>query len=105
MGDNKKHKREEMDSVFHGLGVPDGQERRNLYTSQIRTIWTYKLALSDMDQLVREQLSKDGWEIVQDERKGFAGKMDVKKEETVVHVQMEPCSSSAMSALKYFVDY
>jgi hypothetical protein len=58
-------------SAFHGLAVPEGPERRNLYTSQIRTIWTYKLSLSDLDQLVRDQLSKDGFEIVQDERKGL----------------------------------
>jgi hypothetical protein len=63
------------------------------------------VSLSDLDQLVKEQLGKDGFEVVQDDRKGFSGKMDVKKDDAIVHVQMEPCSSASMSALKYFVDY
>ena len=96
--------------AFHGLRVPEGSDRRNLYTSQIRTIFTYKMSLSDLDTSLREVLSSDGWTIVMDERRGFSGRLDVSKTkdvnmdpQAVVHIVMESCSNATMSALKYYI--
>ena len=41
------------DNAFFGLKVPEGNDRRELYKSQYRAIYTYKMSASELDEAFR----------------------------------------------------
>ena len=42
------------DNSFFGLKVPDGNDRRELYKSQYRAIYTFKMSAQELDQSQKE---------------------------------------------------
>ena len=58
--------------LFHGLPVPDGNDRRMLYSSDHRVIYTYKLSSAELDQAFKMAVTSDGpdglWKIKSDDR-------------------------------------
>jgi hypothetical protein len=73
------------ENSFFGLKVPEGNDRRELYKSQYRAIYTYKMGAQDLDQAFREAVTSDGpdggWSIKNDERVKYVGKLEVAKGE------------------------
>ena len=73
------------DNSFFGLKVPDGNDRRELYKSQYRAIYTYKMSAQELDQAFRDAITGDGpdggWGIKNDERVKYVGKLEVTKGE------------------------
>ena len=73
------------ESSFFGLKVPDGTDRRELYKSQYRGIWTYKMSASELDEAFRTAVTGDGpdggWSIKNDERVKYVGKLELAKGE------------------------
>ena len=73
------------ENSFFGLKVPEGNDRRELYKSQYRAIYTYKMSAQDLDQAFREAVTADGpdggWSIKNDERVKYVGKLEVAKGE------------------------
>jgi len=51
--------------AFFGLKVPEGQDRRELYKSQYRAIYTYKMSAQELDSAFRDVLGSD-WTIKND---------------------------------------
>jgi len=96
------------DNAFFGLKVPDGTDRRELYKSQYRAIYTYKMSAQELDQQFREAVTSaedpcGGWSIKNDERVKYVGKLEVSKgEDTTLKVTMEDYPEAGMSALKYY---
>jgi len=95
------------DNAFFGLKVPEGNDRRELYKSQYRAIYTYKMSAQDLDQAFREAVTGDGpdggWGIKNDERVKYVGKLEVSKgEDQTLKVTMEDYPEAGMSALKYY---
>merc|ERR1712228_973665 len=95
------------DNSFFGLKVPEGNDRRELYKSQYRAIYAYKMSAQDLDQHFREAVTGDGpdggWSIKNDERVKYVGKLEVAKgEDTTLKVTMEDYPEAGMSALKYY---
>ena len=95
------------ENSFFGLKVPEGNDRRELYKSQYRAIYTYKMGAQDLDQAFREAVTSDGpdggWSIKNDERVKYVGKLEVQKgEESTLKVTMEDYPEAGMSALKYY---
>ena len=96
------------DNAFFGLKVPEGNDRRELYKSQYRAIYTYKMSAQDLDQAFREAVTDkdapDGnWSIKNDERVKYVGKLEVTKgEDQTLRVTMEDYPEAGMSALKYY---
>ena len=95
------------DNSFFGLKVPDGNDRRELYKSQYRAIYTYKMSAQELDQAFRDAITGDGpdggWGIKNDERVKYVGKLEVTKgEEQSLKVTMEDYPEAGMSALKYY---
>ena len=62
----------DSDNAFFGLKVPEGTDRRELYKSQYRAIYTYKMSASELDEAFRTAVTGDGpdggWSIKNDER-------------------------------------
>ena len=58
--------------LFHGLPVPDGNDRRMLYSSDHRVIYTYKLSSAELDQAFKMAVTSEGpdglWKIKSDDR-------------------------------------
>ena len=73
------------ENSFFGLKVPEGNDRRELYKSQYRAIYTYKMSAQELDQIFREAVTGDGpeggWCIKNDERVKYVGKLEVAKGE------------------------
>ena len=97
----------DSDNAFFGLKVPEGTDRRELYKSQYRAIYTYKMNAAELDQAFREAVTGDGpdggWSIKNDERVKYVGKLEVQKgEDTTLKVTMEDYPEAGMSALKYY---
>ena len=95
------------ENSFFGLKVPEGTDRRELYKSQYRAIYTYKMSAGELDQAFREAVTGDGpdggWSIKNDERVKYVGKLEVTKgEDTTLKVTMEDYPEAGMSALKYY---
>jgi hypothetical protein len=95
------------ENSFFGLKVPEGNDRRELYKSQYRAIYTYKMSAQDLDQNFRDAITGDGpdggWTIKNDERVKYVGKMEVQKgEDSVLKVTMEDYPEAGMAALKYY---
>merc|ERR1712060_870556 len=95
------------DNSFFGLKVPDGNDRRELYKSQYRAIYTYKMSAQELDQAFRDAITGDGpeggWSIKNDERVKYVGKLEVAKgEDTTLKVTMEDYPEAGMCALKYY---
>ena len=71
------------ENSFFGLKVPEGHDRRELYKSQYRAIYTYKMSVQDLDQAFREAVTSEGpdggWGIKNDERVKYVGKLEVQK--------------------------
>lgn len=71
------------ENSFFGLKVPEGTDRRELYKSQYRAIYTYKMSAAELDQAFREAVTGDGpdggWSIKNDERVKYVGKLEVQK--------------------------
>lgn len=87
------------DNAFFGLKVPEGNDRRELYKSQYRAIYTYKMSAQDLDQAFREAVTDkdapDGnWSIKNDERVKYVGKLEVTKGEDQT-LRVRRCSSVA----------
>ena len=63
--------------------MPEGHDRRELYKSQYRAIYTYKMSVQDLDQAFREAVTSEGpdggWGIKNDERVKYVGKLEVQK--------------------------
>ena len=81
---------------FFGLKVPDGTDRRELYKSQYRGIWTYKMSAAELDEAFRTAVTGDGpdggWSIKNDERVKYVGKLEVAKgEDQTLKVRAHPC--------------
>merc|ERR1712070_1260637 len=81
------------------MGVPEGNDRRELYKSQYRAIYTYKMSAQDLDQAFREAVTDkdapDGnWSIKNDERVKYVGKLEVTKGEDQT-LRVRRCSSVA----------
>ncbi|KAG8461043.1 hypothetical protein KFE25_003612 [Diacronema lutheri] len=93
-----------MAAVFHGLPAPEGVERRTLYASKFRTIFTYRMNLADLDLQLQRLLADRSWAIRLDERVSLTGKLDVSNDGRVVHVSMEPCNNPMFSTMKYWID-
>ena len=82
----------DTENSFFGLKVPDGTDRRELYKSQYRGIWTYKMSASELDEAFRTAVTGDGpdggWSIKNDERVKYVGKLEVSKgEDTTLKVR------------------
>lgn len=96
----------EADSTFFGLRVPDGDDRRELYKSQYRAIYTYKMKAEELDRQFREAVTPEGpgggWSIKNDERVKYVGKLEVTNGDTTLKVTMEDYPEAGMSALKYY---
>ena len=80
------------ENAFFGLKVPEGTDRRELYKSQYRAIYTYKMSAAELDQAFREAVTGDGpdggWSIKNDERVKYVGKLEVQKgEESTLKVR------------------
>ena len=75
----------DSENSFFGLKVPDGTDRRELYKSQYRGIWTYKMSAGELDESFRTAVTGDGpdggWTIKNDERVKYVGKLEVAKGE------------------------
>ena len=73
----------DSDNAFFGLKVPEGTDRRELYKSQYRAIYTYKMSASELDEAFRTAVTGDGpdggWSIKNDERVKYVGKLEVSK--------------------------
>lgn len=79
------------ENMFFGLKVPEGNDRRELYKSQYRAIYTYKMSAQELDQAFRDAVTSDGpdggWSIKNDERVKYVGKLEVAKgEDTTLKV-------------------
>ena len=76
---------------FFGLAVPSGNDRRELYKSQYRAIYTYKMSAQELDAAFREAVTADGahggWQINNDERVKYVGKLEVKKGDETLKVR------------------
>ena len=97
----------DSDNAFFGLKVPEGTDRRELYKSQYRAIYTYKMSASELDEAFRTAVTGDGpdggWSIKNDERVKYVGKLEGQKgEDTTLKVTMEDYPEAGMSALKYY---
>ena len=100
----------DTENSFFGLKVSptrDGTDRRELYKSQYRGIWTYKMSASELDEAFRTAVTGDGpdggWSIKNDERVKYVGKLEVSKgEDSTLKVTMEDYPEAGMSALKYY---
>uniref|UniRef100_A0A7S0Q492 Uncharacterized protein n=1 Tax=Coccolithus braarudii TaxID=221442 RepID=A0A7S0Q492_9EUKA len=95
------------ENSFFGLKVPEGTDRRELYKSQYRAIYTYKMSAQELDSHFREAVTSDGpdggWNIKNDERVKYVGKLEVTKgDDTTLKVTMEDYPEAGMSALKYY---
>lgn len=73
------------DNAFFGLKVPEGNDRRELYKSQYRAIYTYKMSAQELDEAFRNAITGEGpdggWSIKNDERVKYVGKLEVSKGE------------------------
>ena len=58
---------------FHGLPLPEGLDRRNLYHSSFRTIATYAMPLADLDTEFRKLVTRATATIKDDKRRNFEG--------------------------------
>jgi len=94
------------DVEFFGLAVPSGNDRRELYKSQYRAIYTYKMSAQELDAAFREAVTADGahggWQINNDERVKYVGKLEVKKGDETLKVTFEDYPEAGMAALKYY---
>mmetsp|Transcript_22290 Transcript_22290/g.70006 ORF Transcript_22290/g.70006 Transcript_22290/m.70006 type:complete len:106 (-) Transcript_22290:908-1225(-) len=95
------------DAEFFGLAVPTGNDRRELYKSQYRAIYTYKMSAQDLDAAFRDAVTSSegahgGWQINNDERVKYVGKLEVKKGDDTLKVTFEDYPEAGMSALKYY---
>jgi hypothetical protein len=89
---------------FHGLPAPEGVERKILYASEFRAIYTYKMSLPELDAQLQKLLS-DNWATRVDQRSNLTGKLDVASADgRIVHVSTEPCSNPMFCTMKYWVD-
>ena len=87
---------------FFGLKVPEGTDRRELYKSQYRGIWTYKMSAAELDEAFRTAVTGDGpdggWSIKNDERVKYVGKLEVAKgEDTTLKVRADSPSPALSS--------
>lgn len=73
---------------FFGLPVPSGTDRRELYKSQYRAIYTFKMSAQDLDVAFRDKVTGPGagWSISNDERVKYVGKLEVKKGDDTLKV-------------------
>ncbi|EOD07459.1 hypothetical protein EMIHUDRAFT_438537 [Emiliania huxleyi CCMP1516] len=102
---------------FKDIAVPEGSDRRELYKSPYRAIYTYKMSAQELDEKFREAITGDhqkgGWQIKNDERVKYVGKLEVSKEVSEdgdpsnkkkldYKVSFEDYPEAGMSALKYY---
>ena len=87
------------ENVFFGLKVPEGSDRRELYKSQYRAIYTYKMSAQELDQAFRDCVTCEGpdggWTIKNDERVKYVGKLEVAKgDDTTLKVRARAAGSA-----------
>ena len=58
---------------FHGLPLPEGVDRRNLYHSPYRTIATYAMQLSELDEEFRKVIKRSSAIVKDDRRRNLEG--------------------------------
>eukprot|EP00976_Prorocentrum_cordatum_P113381 1195691-Prorocentrum_minimum.AAC.1 len=88
---------------FHGLRVPELPDRRELYNSQYRVIYAFKLDFKELVQVVDEICVTDGWVVSSDQRENGAGTFAVSKDDVEVQVCLEDYPEPSIVALKYFL--
>ena len=91
-------------SDFHGLSAPEGIERRVLYNSKFRAIYTYKMSLAELEMQLQKVLLDKHWEIKTDERVNLIGKLDISNDGRIIHVSTEPCGNPMFCTMKYWID-
>ena len=94
----------DSDNAFFGLKVPEGTDRRELYKSQYRAIYTYKMSASELDEAFRTAVTGDGpdggWSIKNDERVKYVGKLEVSKgEDTTLKVRVAEDARRALMSM------
>ena len=94
----------DSENSFFGLKVPDGTDRRELYKSQYRGIWTYKMSAGELDESFRTAVTGDGpdggWTIKNDERVKYVGKLEVSKgEDTTLKVRVAEDARRALMSM------
>ena len=89
---------------FHGLRVPEGTDRRELYNSQYRVIYAFKMDFKELAASVDEICVADGWVVSSDQRESSgAGSFAVSKDDIEVQVCLEDYPEPQIVALKYFL--
>eukprot|EP00240_Pyramimonas_obovata_P012414 CAMPEP_0118937116 /NCGR_PEP_ID=MMETSP1169-20130426/21673_1 /TAXON_ID=36882 /ORGANISM="Pyramimonas obovata, Strain CCMP722" /LENGTH=108 /DNA_ID=CAMNT_0006880653 /DNA_START=74 /DNA_END=400 /DNA_ORIENTATION=+ len=92
-----------MAEKFHGLRVPEGPDMRELYNSQYRVIYAFKMSFKELTDLVNDICVADGWVVSSDERVDGAGTFAVSKDDVEVQVCLEDYPEPQIVALKYFL--
>jgi hypothetical protein len=90
--------------LFQGLPPPEGVDRKTLYASKFRAIYTYRMGLADLDAQLHRLLGEKSWEIRQDERINLTGKLDITNDGRIIHVSTEACNNPMFSTMKYWID-
>ena len=90
--------------MFYGIPSPEGIERKVLYHSKFRAIYTYKMSLAELDEKLQKVLADRKWDVKVDERTNLTGKLDITNDGRVVHVSTEPCSNPMFCTMKYWID-
>lgn len=91
---------------FHGLPAPEGVERKVLYASDYRVIYTYKMPLAELDAQLQKLLMDRHWATRVDQRTNLTGKLDVANADgRIVHISTEPCSNPMFCTMKFWVDF
>lgn len=102
----KEAKEKEPPPEFHGIGIPEGVERRTLYHSSYRTITTYAMPLADLDSQFKVSISDKKAVVKEDTRTNFSGRMEIITcDNAKLHVLMDTCGNSAYCQLKMWTDF
>lgn len=92
-----------MTEFFNGLRVPEGPGRRELYRSQFRMTFAYKMQLGALTQGFHEILQQDQWGVKEDDRIDGVGTLTIYKGQETVMVSFEEYPEPNICAIKYFL--
>jgi hypothetical protein len=91
---------------FHGVFIPEGIDKRILYTSEFRIIVTYAMSLESLDRELHHILDRKGASVKEDARDNLRGKLDVvTSANKILHIGMDTCGGTPFVQLKYWVDF
>jgi len=92
-------------TLFHGIFIPEGVDKRILYQSEFRIIVTYAMTLEELDRELAHILKAKKATIKDDDRANLRGKLDiVTVGNKLIHVATDVCGSTTFVQLKYWVD-